>query len=164
MKPKKRVQFLEYDLTLLAQKVLSRYEFDDGTKPSLQFDDNEGKWVFIENFPLPESFEPNDRINVLIVTVDYPDRPPGGIHLPATSSYRTQVSRIRQALGGHIMSHDDLPPSYRQYVEELDDSKWTWVCYHYKNWSWDYNFNNITEGDCLYKYVQRIISEIWDRG
>jgi hypothetical protein len=57
---------------------------------------------------------------------------------------------------------DHTPASYRKYVEELAKQGWDWICYHYKDWSWQspVDPNNLLAGDCLYKYCENVFAAL----
>jgi hypothetical protein len=125
-------------------------QFPD-TRRSLKITENT---LLVRNFPLPDDYTP-DHVDLLIVTWGYPDVPPAGVHIPSTSPHRDQIDRH---LGGHLYS--SIPSSLREHVEELTEYGWDWVCYHYANWSWRLNTNNLLAGDCLYKYVGNVFAAL----
>jgi hypothetical protein len=93
---------------------------------------------------------------LLLVIRGYPEIPPAGVHIPLNSPNRQQ---IRDRLEGHVQANSTIvlnhtPESYRKYVEDLAKQGWDWVCFHFKDWSWQISPNNLLAGDCLYKYVE----------
>lgn len=128
----------------------------DGIPRSVQLDHN---YILINGFPLNDDYLPDDHVNILIVTVGYPDIPPAGIHFPSIARSR---DKIAQHLGGHVLSRlgnflpAHIPESYRNKITKfsnaLADNGWVWICFHYQDWRWKFNPVNIMSGDCLYKY------------
>src|SRR5919108_5910033 len=91
--------------------------------------------------------------DLLFVICGYPELPPAGVHVPAKSPNRQQ---IRDHLDGHVLANstivlDHTPAGYRKYVEELAKQDWEWICFHFKDWSWQLspNPNTLLAGDCL---------------
>jgi hypothetical protein len=151
-----RDRLLDQEVELIA---LFLWQFD-GRERSLELDDNT---LLIRAFPLPDDYSP-DHIDLLFVICGYPEVPPAGVHIPAKSPNRQQ---IRDHLGGHVQANstlvlDNTPASYRKYVEELAKQGWDWICYHYKDWSWQHpmNPNNLLAGDCLYKFIENVFAAL----
>jgi hypothetical protein len=146
-----RDRLLDQELVLIVTRFL--YKFDDRER-SVEIDDNS---LIIRAFPLPADYSPN-YIDLLFVIRGYPEVPPAGVHIPLNCPNR---QRIRDRLEGHVQADSTYvlshtPESYRKYVEELAKQGWEWICFHFKDWSWQIspNPNTLLAGDCLYKYVE----------
>jgi hypothetical protein len=144
-----RDRLLDQELVLIVTRFL--YKFDDRER-SVEMDDNS---LIIRSFPLPKDYSPN-YIDLLLVIRGYPEIPPAGVHIPGNCPNRQQ---IRDRLEGHVQANSTIvinhtPESYRKYVEDLAKQGWDWVCFHFKDWSWQISPNNLLAGDCLYKYVE----------
>lgn len=112
---------------------------------SLQVELDDGlEYVMFHNFPLPSSFGYR-AIPVLIVTSNYPDLPPPGLHIPGAFPATNEISRKF----GHVLTS----PVYRDKVEELQNAGWHWVCWHYQDWRWQYSPRQIHDGDNLFKFL-----------
>lgn len=118
---------------------------------SLELDDNT---LLIRAFPLSDDYTP-DYTDLLIVTRGYPDASPAGVHIPSKSP---NLKQIANHLSGHVM--DNILSRFREHIEELVDSRWSWVCYHHKDWGWRLNPNNLLAGDCLYKYIENLFAAL----
>jgi hypothetical protein len=153
---KTRMNFLKVEVPMIAH-FLSEFEFSVPTiKPSLNIEDN-WEYIMIKNFPLSDEFRP-DHENITIVTIDYPDFGPGGIHVPNNSP---NLSHIKSVLGGHVFENErisQLGGEYGKHVEEIPG--WTWVCYHYDGWKWNFNPNNIMCGDNLFKFIVALYANL----
>lgn len=149
-----KAQLLEQEVRLIRERFLAEFPPPPARGVSL---DPSGDVLLIENFPLPDHYRP-DFSKLAIVTVGYPDVPPAGVHVPGDDARR--LSKIRSALGGHVFRASELPSSYRDKVEELDDFGMEWVCYHYDGWAWDLDPRDLLQGDCLYKYVENVYAAI----
>jgi hypothetical protein len=145
-----RDRLLDQELVLIVTRFL--YKFDDRER-SVEMDDNS---LIIRSFPLPKDYSPN-YIDLLFVIRGYPEIPPAGVHIPGNCPNRQQ---IRDRLEGHVQANSTIvlnhtPERYRKYVEELARQGWEeWICFHFKNFSWELSPNNLLGGDCLYKYVE----------
>jgi hypothetical protein len=150
-----RDRLLDYECTLIATRFL--VHFDSQTR-TLELDEDA---LIIRAFPLPDDYS-IDQIDLLFVICGYPDLPPAGVHIPSTTPNKEQ---IREHLGGHVMATssyvlDHTPERYRKYVEELNKQGWDWICFHFKDWSWNLKPYNLLAGDCLFKYVENVFAAL----
>ena len=143
-----RDRLINEEMDLIAKRFLATFP---GKRRQIIRDDND-TYLLIANFPLPDNYDP-DYVDLLIVTVGYPDVPPAGVHVPVELENLREMGR---RLGGHIMPDENLPKSYKQHVHELERHGWRWICYHYNDWQWQLNPNNLLSGDCLFKYVESL--------
>ena len=154
-----RDRLLDQELVLIVTRFL--YKFDDRER-SVELDDNS---LLIRSFPLPADYSPN-YVDLLFVIRGYPEIPPAGVHIPLHCPNRQQ---IRDHLDGHVLANSTIvlnhtPESYRKYVEGLAKLEWEWICFHYKDWTWQHPVNpaTIMQGDCLYKYVEATFAALSD--
>jgi hypothetical protein len=150
-----RDRLLDYECTLIANRFLVHF---DSQPRTLELDEDA---LLIRAFPLPDDYS-IDQIDLLFVICGYPDLPPAGVHIPSTTPNKEQ---IREHLGGHVMATssyvlDHTPERYRKYVEELNKQGWDWICFHFKDWSWNLKPYNLLSGDCLFKYVENVFAAL----
>lgn len=150
-----RDRLLDYECTLIATRFLVHF---DSQPRTLELDEDA---LIIRAFPLPDDYS-IDQIDLLFVICGYPDLPPAGVHIPSTTPNKEQ---IREHLGGHVMATssyvlDHTPERYRKYVEELNKQGWDWICFHFKDWSWNLKPYNLLSGDCLFKYVENVFAAL----
>jgi hypothetical protein len=142
-----RRKFLGMELPKITE-FLNEFSYSNSSiKPSIEVGP-ECRWVKIKKFPLPDTFHP-DYEDIAMVTAEYPDFPPGGIHVVTGSP---NVHAIENLLGGHV--YEDAGKwggDIGDHVEDLPG--WTWICFHYKDWTWNFNPGSIMAGDCLYKFI-----------
>lgn len=141
-----RERLLGKELELIERRFLRQF-------PDRRFMEVDDNILVFRGFPLPDDYTP-DRVDLLIVTLGYPDVPPAGVHIPSNTPNRGQIA---DRLGGHV--YNSVPSSLREHVEELD-GRWTWICYHYSDWVWRLNPNNLLSGDCLYKYIENVFAAL----
>jgi len=114
-------------------------------------------WVILKNFPLPDSFQNGfrkvqfapDYEDILLVTTQYPNCGPWGIHIKKDSPNDVAIA---QALGGGHVYGGVMGGRTSDYASVVDKD-WKWVCFHTDNQSWNFNYNNLRAGDCLWKYI-----------
>lgn len=155
-----RERLLDQEFDLIARFL---GQFPGGPR-SIELEDN---YLLIRAFPLPDSYSPQDQIDLLILTVGYPDVPPAGVYLPSKTPNREQITKH---LGGHVLSGlgdyllHHIPDAYRKQVEEhakaLAEKGWAWMCFHYRDWKWKLNPNTLLAGDSLYKYVENVFAAL----
>ena len=149
---KKRAEFLQKELPNITA-FLNEFEYSKSSiKPKIVVG---GNWEYlrIDNFPLPDKYSP-DYEDIGIVTLDYPDFGPAGIHLYNSSP---NLSRIRTDIGHVIPDPSTLPDqNYQTYVDAMPG--WTWICFHYSGWRWNFNPNNMMLGDTIHKYIISLYS------
>lgn len=114
-----------------------------------------GELVFVQNFPLPDVYRP-DQIDLTIVMSNYPDRPPYGLHVLCTDRNRAAIDQIRSRFG-HVFGASPYPEAAKLPGHE-------WVCfksvYRGQAFSWGYNLKNPARGDTLAKYLERFFEEL----
>lgn len=106
-------------------------------------------YLEIENLILPDRFGNNDTENIVIPLPNYPLTSPWGFFI-----YKNSINKeaIINALKGHVYGQIYGSPHGFEKLEACAD----WVCLHYENKGWNYNFSNPNKGDCLYKYLMAI--------
>lgn len=153
-----RDRLLDQEFKLIARFL---WEFP-GRCRFMEIDDEK---LVIRAFPLPDDYTP-DHIDLLIVTLGYPNVPPAGVHIPANSPNRGQ---IREHLNGHVMSGipshllDHAPESYREQLKEVVGDGWDWCCYRYTDWKWrkpPINPNTLLSTDGLYKFIENVFAAL----
>lgn len=103
----------------------------------------------MRNFPLPDGYRP-DYIDVLLITDDYPARPPIGLYV-LNKRNEALIRQIRDRFNAfHNEAFHDAPaiPGY------------TWICYHYSGNSWRYRTDNPTRGDNVRKFIASFFAEL----
>lgn len=145
------------DLSILYANFISS-KLDDGIESSVEIDPVNSEYIWIKNFPLPKRriFGSHPYINMAVDIIGYPHHPPAGVHLPREDQ---NTPKVRDALGGHILDYDAVP--YKEVAEF--DQRWVWVCYHYDDWSWDFNPRDLSDGDSIASYLMSLHVEI-DKG
>ncbi|QOR61222.1 hypothetical protein ACM66Z_07115 [Sulfurovum sp. ST-21] len=115
-------------------------------------------WVKMD-FPLPEKTTledgstyrfPYDKESFLFILNNYPDSPPIGFHIPKGSQ---NIGAMEKIFGTHLYDHAILESDH---VESSLKNNWHWICFHYNDNSWNFNRNNIKEGDTLAYYCYYI--------
>lgn len=108
-------------------------------------------WLKVD-FPLPEksilsdgsSYRfPYSKESFLFILNSYPDSPPIGFHIPKGSR---NINVMEKIFGTHLFDHAILE---NDHVESELKKSWHWICFHYNENSWDFNRNDIKEGDSL---------------
>jgi len=145
-----RKKYLDMELPHI-NNFLTRFRFNDSSiKTVIEWDDTNYNWIRIDNFPLPDDYNP-DYEKISIVTADYPNFGPVGIYVPDTSRNK---ARIIEKMGGHLFSREDY--NRFSHIPLFDLPGWTWVCYHYKDFRWNFNRNNVMQGDNLTKFIKAV--------
>jgi len=108
-------------------------------------------WLKVD-FPLPQQVTldngevytyPYDRESFLFVLNSYPAGPPIGFHVPKESRNIKVMEKIFKT---HMYDSAVLENSH---VSDSLEENWHWICFHHDNHSWQFNRNNIREGDSL---------------
>ncbi len=137
--------------------LLSRMEDSRGNTANAEFfiDGYEIPYLSIENFVLPDRFAKNgheDHEDIIIFLPNFPSTPPNGVYVPTDSPH---LEEIKTALGGHVYGHNyNAMPE--DSFDEVHTDGYTWVCFHYENNIWHYDFDNPMKGDCLCKYIETV--------
>lgn len=127
--------------------------------------DNED-WIELINFPLPAFTTVNGRRidfrtevdNIVIITSDYPDFPPRGVHFHKNSP---NLEIFQQALNSHVFDGIlGVSHKHKDEIKQLEDQGWMWMCFHYDDYRWNFNSRNIKSGDCLYKYIEMLFARL----
>ena len=115
-------------------------------------------WLKVD-FPLPKQVTlddgsvytyPHDRESILFVLNSYPDTPPIGFHIPKESR---NIEAMEKIFKTHLYESAILE---NNHVSESLKKDWYWICFHYQDNSWNFNRNDIREGDSLSYYMQYI--------
>ena len=142
-----RKKFLSMEIENITS-FLNEFSYSKKTiKPSISFG-KEWEYIRIDNFPLSDAYSP-DYEDIGIVILDYPDLAPVGIHIYNNSPNLQHIKYMIK--GGLFDDYSALPLAYQDHVFEMPG--WTWICFRYQNFNWNFNPNNIMLGDNLYKYI-----------
>ncbi len=110
------------------------------------WDQAEGNWVRIDNFPLPG---PEHRATRLVIHIpaDYPNAPPAGIHVDGALPLKGRP-------------HAVPPPN-----GPAESSTWQWFCFHVERGGGGWRASTqVAFGDNLLKYVKLVFALLRDRG
>lgn len=144
------IEYINKEIPSIAN-FLSPIYANNGKRAKIALNDYCGvAFLQIMDFPLPNRFGQNDTEDILLALPNYPSEPPHGIHIAKGSANKQKIS---DALAGHIFGQTMVAPQHD--YGDLDKTT-DWVCFHYENYRWNYDYNNPTQGDCLYKYLQHI--------
>ena len=102
-----------------------------------------GGFLVVENLPLPDAYAP-DYLDVLLLTEQFPDRPPIGIYMlnKGNELLTAQIARRLNVFNNKAFHEAKAIPGY------------TWACLIYKDNSWRYNFSKANSGDNLTKFLE----------
>lgn len=108
-----------------------------------------GECIVVRNFPLPDRYRP-DYIDLLLITDDYPARPPIGLYV---------LNKRNEALIRQIESRFN---AFRDHAHHNADpiKGYTWICYTYAGNSWHYCEANLARGDNVRKYLASCFAEL----
>jgi hypothetical protein len=120
-------------------------------QPMITYDlETAGEYWIKMDFPLPEKATlpngelyqfPYDKESFLFILNNYPDTPPIGFHVPKGSKNIDILETIFHTYNEAVLEVD--------HVEKSLKENWHWICFHYNDNGWNFNRNNITEGDSL---------------
>ena len=100
-----------------------------------------GELVIIKNYPLPDKYHP-DEIDLVLVTSNYPQSPPQGMHVMQSAENRALLSQLN-AKFGHTYNN--------AAVSEAEDiAGYSWLCLHYSGYKWQFDLDY---GDNIYKLL-----------
>lgn len=139
-----RDRLLDQEFELISTQFLGHF---DGIPRSLELDDDS---MVIRSFPLPDDYSP-DHIDLLFVITRYYEVPPAGVHIPSDCS---QINQISKHLGGHV--HASIPSSDVSVVNKYSNYGRHYICFQYKDLSWQLNPHRLLAGDCLYKFIENL--------
>jgi hypothetical protein len=103
----------------------------------VDYDDEDGRWVSIERFPLPAGWDRRATGLLLVLSKEYPHVPPDGFY----------IDRFIRTRSGRCVDH---------YFEERDrlnpyaDRGWGWFCIHLTRRAWRPTCD-VVHGDNLFK-------------
>ncbi|GHU30461.1 hypothetical protein AGMMS50256_17430 [Betaproteobacteria bacterium] len=113
-----------------------------------------GGTLWVVDFPLPDKYAPEDRLDLLFDIHEYPDNSPRGIFLKESSTNQTLLSHLQSKFnvfaGGVSFHNAPKPPP-----------GWLWVCYGHLD-GWRYNIQHPNRGDNMLKLLQsfwRVLEE-----
>jgi hypothetical protein len=149
-KSARELSLLREDCMALQKSLDTRFDRPTNGEKRVVGLDPSGEYVAVQNFPLPDQYQP-DYLDILLVTTHYPNFPPVGIHLLKRNNENTvtQLHRYFQH------TYEDTPISK---AEEIPG--YIWVCYHYDNHRWRYNANNIAQGDNMTKFLDNFFTAL----
>ena len=101
-----------------------------------------GEFIVVQNFPLPDGFQP-DYIQLLVLVPDYPARPPCGLYCLNAGNERiiTQIQRVFHVYRDKAFYTAPSVPGY------------TWICHHYAGNQWRHVPHAPNRGDNVAKYL-----------
>jgi len=148
-----RKKFLDMELPRVCD-FLAGFRFKDARiRPEIELDDNYN-WIIIHNFPLSDDYSP-DYEDIIIITAEYPDNGPIGIHIRNNSKNKSKM--IEKMGGGHALEREQYyqftSPGYEN-IFDVPDS--TWICFYYENFQWNFFPNDVMRGDNLTKYIKAL--------
>ncbi len=133
----------------LIQAYLNAFEFPANGERRTATISQSGECILVRNFPLPDRYRP-DYIDLLLITDDYPARPPIGLYM----LNKRNGALIRQIEGRfnafRNQAHHNAPPI----------QGYTWICYTYAGNSWHYREENLARGDNVRKYLASFFAEL----
>jgi len=109
---------------------------------AVQYDDEDGRWVCIERFPLPSGWDRGITELLLVLPDGYPHLPPDGFY----------VDRYLRTRRGHRIDHYF---EERGHLNPYADRGWGWYCIHLKPGTWRPT-SNVVYGDNLAKLAAMI--------
>jgi len=115
----------------------------------VDYDDEDGRWVHIPAFPLPEGWDRRTTGLLLVLPDGYPHIPPDGFY----------IDRFLRTRSGRRVSHYfEERSGYNPYV----DKGWGWFCIHLDHRAWRPT-GDVTSGDNLLKLaalIRAILTEV----
>jgi|GEM_PF-1436240 len=123
-------------------------------------------WIKLVNFPLPEfamidgerHYYQTETDNIVIITADYPDFPPKGVHFHEKSP---NINMFEKVLNSHIYNGvRGVSGEYKRDISQLENMGWRWMCFHHEDYRWNFNRSDIKAGDGLYKYIEMLFARL----
>lgn len=156
-------ELITQDMALYHRYFLS--EFPTLHNSQALIGDNDD-WIKLINFPLPEfamihgekRYYKIETDNIVIVTADYPDFPPKGVHFHENSP---NIEIFDAVLNTHIFSGvTGVSDGYKRDISQLENRGWRWMCFHHEDFKWNFNLHDIKAGDGLYKYIEMLFARL----
>ena len=132
--------------------------------PEATYDfDKTGEYWLTVDFPLPEYARmpdgtqyrfPSRSEPFLFILNSYPDTPPIGFHVSKDSP---NIQALETIFATHIYHRALLE---NEHVGDSLENGWHWICFHYQDQSWQFNRNDIEEGDNLSYFMHYIYHKI----
>ena len=135
-----KLRLLQAD-TKKVQFFLDQFSASRNGKRSVQIVED-GELVILKNFPLPNKYLPHDEIDLVLVTSNYPQKPPQGMHVLQSRENGKLLSQLQEKFGH---TYDRAAVSEAEEIEG-----YSWLCVHYKNFKWEFDLD---WGDNLYKLL-----------
>ncbi len=137
----------EWQMGLLEQDLVGISTFLDHFEPSANGEERvvqsnpTGDLVYVQNFPLPDGFDP-DFVDVLMLTHRYPDAPPIGLYLLEQNNSDV-IGQLSNKFNLLRRGFHDAPtvPGYR------------WICFVYADNHWSFDRRHVASGDNLRKFL-----------
>jgi hypothetical protein len=104
---------------------------------TVEYDDEDGRWVHIPRFPLPEGWDRATTALMLVLPSGYPHVPPNGFYIDRF---------LRTQRGRRIDHYFEERGGYNPYA----DKGWGWFCIHLRQRAWRPT-GNVVGGDNLLK-------------
>lgn len=137
-----RMALLAWDMAQLQEALDKGFDPMPNGLPRRVAAHPRGEFVKVLNFPLPDGYRP-DAIDLLLVTTQYPGRPPFGIHVLRRNNERL-LDQLQKQFGHVFLDGYGV-------AEEIPG--YTWICYHHKGARWHFNANSPAKGDNLTKML-----------
>jgi len=106
-----------------------------------------GQLLFVEAFPLPDRYRP-DEVDIVLAVDKFPSVPPIGLY--ALNTERQMVSQ----LSGHFRAFAD-----KAFHEAQAIPGYTWICFHYANNRWKYDAKNPAKHDNICKFLNTFYAQ-----
>ncbi len=115
----------------------------------VEYDDEDGRWVHVPQFPLPAGWDRQTTGLLLILPNGYPHVPPNGFYIDRF---------LRTCSGGRIDHYFEQEGSYNPFANQ----GWGWFCVHLNQGIWRPT-GNVLYGDNLAKLaalIRAILTEV----
>jgi hypothetical protein len=147
-----RKKYIDMELPHICD-FLDKFQFSTAGIESVISIDSDYVKMGIKNFPLPDEYRP-DYEDIAIIIAEYPNSPPTGIYVKDIS---LNISKIKEKMN---YSHVYDRAKYENYSFVYDVPGWTWICFHYENHSWKFNFSDFRSGDNLTKFIKGVYANL----
>ena len=134
-------------------QMLAFFQNHNIPQPEITYDfDIPGESWFKVDFPIPDKIlmedgelyhYPNEKESFLFILNHYPDTPPIGFHVAKNSK---NIDVLEKIFGTHMYDNAILE---QDHVQTNLEQNWHWICFHYQDNEWNYNRQDIKEGDNL---------------
>ncbi len=115
----------------------------------VDYDDEDGRWVYILHFPLPAGWDRQTTGLLLVLPGDYPHVPPDGFYIDRF---------LRTRSGQRVDHYFEERERYNPYA----DKGWGWFCIHLHRGAWRPT-SDVLHGDNLLKLaalIRAILTEV----